>query len=570
MRFFSYLRPRRSWWGVAIVGLAALYVGGWYFSGERVPRGTTVAGVELGGLTAAAAEKRLEQQLVPRLEVPVELAYGGRTFELVPSEAGVVLDVEQTVSQAGASRTWDPVQMAQVYFESQDRVDPVLEVDSSAMTAVLREVAEQVDKEPVEPSVTFSATGEATIVEPRAGVSMDTAATARRVVDRVLAQSGPITVPVDTVSPDVDGREWRNARRGLVRRAVAAPIRLDLPGRSSARLGVHDYAQAVSLEVADGELAPVIDVDVLREGLTGVQQRLGNAPRDARVVLRDGQPAIVPALHGVTVDAEALAEEIVVALDETGRDRVVPVETRTQRAAFSTADARRLGIKQVVSEFVTYFPYAEYRNINQGRAAELINGTVLRPGELFSFNETVGERTKENGFTVGFIISDGVFAEDLGGGVSQVVTTTYNAAFFAGLEDVEHTPHSFYIDRYPMGREATVAWPTVDLKFRNNTPYGILIEAWVVPSTPSSQGEMHVRMWSTKYWDVRTRTSAPYKFTSPSTRYDSTDECVATTGYGGFDVDVYRTLVRADTNEVVRRERQHVEYTPADTVICSG
>ena len=118
----------------------------------------------------------------------------------------------------------------------------------------------------------------------------------------------------------------------------------------------------------------------------------------------------------------------------------------------------------MVSDFVTYYPPATYRDINQGRAAELINGTILKPGETFSFNDTVGERTAENGFTNGFIISNGVFREDLGGGVSQVVTTTYNAAFFAGMDDVEHKPHSFYIDRYPMGREATVAWPTVDLQ----------------------------------------------------------------------------------------------------------
>ena len=83
---------------------------------------------------------------------------------------------------------------------------------------------------------------------------------------------------------------------------------------------------------------------------------------------------------------------------------------------------------------------------------------MLKPGDTFSLNDIVGERTAANGFTKGFIISDGVFTEDFGGGVSQVATTTFNAAFFAGLEDVEHKPHSFYIDRYPVGREATVAW----------------------------------------------------------------------------------------------------------------
>jgi vancomycin resistance protein YoaR len=277
----------------------------------------------------------------------------------------------------------------------------------------------------------------------------------------------------------------------------------------------------------------------------------------------------VPDQPGLALRAADVAEAIVPALSKTGADRRVEVGTAVAKADFTTRDARALKISEPVSNFVTYFPYAEYRNTNQSRAAELIDGTVLAPGETFSFNDTVGERTAENGFVSGFIISDGVFREELGGGVSQVVTTTYNAAFFAGLEDVEHKPHSFYIDRYPLGREATVAWPTVDLKFRNNTPYGVLIEAWVVNSTPSSQGEMHVRMWSTKYWDITAGVSERYNFTSPSTRYDSTDECVPTTGYGGFDVDVTRYVRRVGSSQLLRTEVDEVTYTPADTVICS-
>ena len=176
---------------------------------------------------------------------------------------------------------------------------------------------------------------------------------------------------------------------------------------------------------------------------------------------------MVPAKPGVTF--------------EPGRGRRRPSSTRSpsRRASarrpssatvaepeFTTKDARALKIKEQVSTFTTYYPYADYRNINIGRAAELVNGTVLKPGETFSLNDMVGERTAENGFTEGFIISDGIFKEDLGGGVSQMATTTFNAMFFAGLEDVEHKPHSFYIDRYPVGREATVAWGAVDLRFQ--------------------------------------------------------------------------------------------------------
>ena len=172
-------------------------------------------------------------------------------------------------------------------------------------------------------------------------------------------------------------------------------------------------------------------------------------------------------------------------------ERTVSAQLTGAKATFSTADAKKLGIKRVTGKFTTYFPYLPYRNINIGRAAALINGTVLKPGDVFSLNKIVGERTVANGFTKGFIIKGGRFKKELGGGVSQSATTTYNAMFFAGLKDIFHKPHGLFIDRYPPGREATVAWPGVDLKFQNDTKYGVLVQAYIVKGTPSQEGIHH-------------------------------------------------------------------------------
>ncbi len=250
--------------------------------------------------------------------------------------------------------------------------------------------------------------------------------------------------------------------------------------------------------------------------------------------------------------------------------RELKVKATVADAAFTTKDARDLRIRRKVSTFTTYYPYAEYRNVNIGRAAELVNGTVLKPGETFSLNRTVGERTRENGFTEGFIISNGIFAEDLGGGVSQMATTTFNAMFFAGLKDIEHKPHSFYIDRYPVGREATVAWGSVDLRFKNDTPYGVLIQAQVTPATASTQGVVTVSMWSTKVWDITTDTSARYAYTSPKTRTLTTADCYPNTGYSGFQVDVTRFFRKVGQSALDHKEVMHTVYTPSDTVICKS
>jgi vancomycin resistance protein YoaR len=370
------------------------------------------------------------------------------------------------------------------------------------------------------------------------------------------------------VRPQVDEDDVRTALSDVMRPALSGPVTLELSGEE-VRLPVVAYAPAFSMTVVDGELTPRLDAEVLARRLRPLMQRLDAQPRDATVVLRGGKPVVLPDRPGIRIDPAEVARKVLPALTATGKDRVAEVRATTAQAEFRTADARALRIRQPVSSFVTYYPHAHYRNVNQARAAQLISGTVLRSGDTFSFNGTVGERTRANGFIKGFIISDGAFAEDLGGGVSQVVTTTFNAAFFAGLKDVEHTPHSFYIDRYPAGREATVAWPTVDLKFQNTTPYGVLIEAWVVPSTPSRSGEMHVRMWSTKYWDIRAGASERYNFTSPGTRTDSSKQCVAQTGVPGFEIDVYRFFRKAGSPQLVRKETMHTTYLPADTINCT-
>jgi vancomycin resistance protein YoaR len=157
---------------------------------------------------------------------------------------------------------------------------------------------------------------------------------------------------------------------------------------------------------------------------------------------------------------------------------------------------------------------------------------------------------------------------ELGGGVSQIATTTFNAMFFAGLEDVQHKPHSVYISRYPEGREATVAWPSVDLRFRNDTSHGVFVTASVRKAAPGGQGSATVSMWSTKTWDISSRKSARYAFTDPPTRYLDAPDCEASSGGPGFQVDVTRVFRRPGSVETVRTERFHTVYNPEPRLIC--
>ncbi|MDO9380607.1 MAG: VanW family protein [Nocardioidaceae bacterium] len=547
-----------------LVLLGGLYVGAHYLIGDRLPVGTRVGGVAVGGKTPAEARSVLESRLADRADDPVRLTSGDQEFTIEPADAGLSLDLDATVASAGGGASWNPARMLRAVVGSAE-VDPVVDVDQDKLDSSVATVADAVDKAPVEPQITFDGR-EPEVRDPADGVEVDRERAAETISSQYLARdAAPEEVPTRTLEPTVGSDALDAELADYATPAMSGPVTV-VVGDDEVPLPVRAYAEALTIAVQDGRLVPTVDAKKLSSGLAEATESIGQKAKDATVVLRGGTPTVVPAQDGIGVDAATVATALVPVLDKTGAERRISLSTTVTKPAFTTAQARALGVKEQVSTFTTRFPYAEYRNINQGRAAALIDGTLIKPGETFSFNDTVGERTAANGFTTGSIIADGVFREELGGGVSQVVTTTYNAGFFAGLEDVEHKPHSFYISRYPVGREATVAWPSVDLKIKNDTKYGVLISAGVQKSSPGRQGVTTVSMYSTPTWDVTAGVSDRSNFRSGGTRTDTSDRCVPQQGVTGFDVTVYRYF--AQNGKRVKTESIPANYNAADTVLC--
>ncbi len=548
-----------------VVLVGAAYVAAYAVAGEKLPRNASVAGVEIGGLTPEDAEQRLRDGLVEREVAPVRVQVGEETESVKPDQAGLAVDYAASVEEAGAGRSWHPGRLWDYYTGGEDR-PAVLDIDRSAMEELLDGFAARVDQAPVEGAILFER-GQAQPISPEEGTALDRDG-AVEALEAAYLTDEPAELPVVEDPPAVDEQAVRDALESFAEPALSGPVTVVFDGDTEVKLPPRSYADALSVETVDGELVPQLDEKKFVRGIRRAMRTVGRQPRDAGFEVVNGKPRIIPARRGVSYDREQLTSVFLDHVAKTGEGRRIEVDAVVEEPEFTTADAKALGIKEQVSTFTTYFPYAEYRNINLGRAAELIDGTLLKPGETFSLNDTVGERTAENGFARGIIISNGIYKEDYGGGVSQIATTAFNAAFFAGLEDVEHKPHSFYIDRYPIGREATVAWGAVDLRFRNDTDYGVLLKASVNPSTPGSQGSATVSLYSTKVWDITTDTSGRYNFTSPETRYITTSDCRPNSGYGGFDIDVFRYFRRPGSSELVKTEKFHTTYIPSDTVVC--
>jgi hypothetical protein len=179
-----------------------------------------------------------------------------------------------------------------------------------------------------------------------------------------------------------------------------------------------------------------------------------------------------------------------------GDDLFVFLPTKPAEPDGGAARVEGLGVAELVGEFTTNHACCVNRVINIQRIADLMRGVVIAPGERFSVNDFIGERTREKGFVAAGSIQQGHFKDDVGGGISQFATTMFNAAFFTGLDFDDYQSHTIYISRYPYGREATLNYPDVDLAVVNNTPYAVLI--W----TDYTDTSITVQMYSTKYWEV--------------------------------------------------------------------
>lgn len=568
-----FWRRRSSVVVAAVLGAAlVVYLGAYLIAGRDLASGATVLGVEVGDLSTAEAEAVLAAELPALVDTPISLHGAGddSTFSIVPSESGLSIDITATVDDIpGASA--DPISIFRALFGT-GAVDPVPVIDREALEAAVAVIAEQTDTDPVNGSVGFE-DGEVVTSAAVPGRSVDVSTTADAVTAAYFGTDGPHALPIDAVelamtevAPAVDDADVERAVTDFAEPAMSGPVTVVAEGRSG-RLEPDVIGTALTMEPGDGGgLIPALDGAKLAEAAEQALADIGQQGRDASIRIEGGRPVIVPARTGLGVMPDALAAAVLPALTAGGGDRTAEVELTATEPELTTEGAEKLGVVEVVAEWTTRFPHADYRNTNIGLAARRIDDTLLLPGETFSLNELVGERTAANGFAVGWTIDAGRLREDYGGGVSQVATTTYHAAFKAGLEDVYHQPHSIYFDRYPVGQEATVSWGAFDMSFRNDTPYGVLVDTLFSPSG-ERPGALTVKIWSTAHFRVETSVSARSNPTDPQTIYDTGEECAAQQGWQGFSITSYRKVWTPD-GELVKDEAFPWTYRPNPTVVC--
>jgi vancomycin resistance protein YoaR len=462
--------------------VAAVFLTAFAGSPARLANGVHVAGVDVGGLTPKEARKLLERRFEDVQRTPIRFVAGGKSFQLMAVQLGIQPDFADAVEAARREGDgFGPVRgyrRLQLRFGEQD-VQPRVSVWDSAVGFKVGQIAKAVDRRPREAALVRHGLKIA-LVDGREGRVLDREAAAHVVVSTLSTfRRAPVTLPVRTAEPTVQTSRLEPALR-RARTAVSEPVRLVLAARAY-RLPRWRVAQLLELP-AGGRTALRIGGPAADDYFQALARTVETKPEDAGFAVDGTKVSIVPGKAGIGLDAVASARAILAAATSPGNREAHLVTQQTQPAR-TTAEVKTMGIVGLVSSYETIYGGDSNRRHNVQLVAHLVDNHLIAPGAEFSFNKTTGERTAAKGFLEAPVIINGELQTGLGGGICQVSTTIFNAAFEAGLSITERTNHALYISHYPLGRDATVDYPSLDLKFQNDTGHWLLLRTFVGESS---------------------------------------------------------------------------------------
>jgi vancomycin resistance protein YoaR len=474
--------------------LAVALALGLLFAGSpaKLAEGVRIAGVDVGGMTSGEARRLLERRAVQLSKVPVVFTDGTQTFRIRPEQLGVEVDWGAAVASAGREgQGFGPfrgLKRLKVRLFPADLAPPT-SVYEGALDYKLTLLARAIDRPPRAAAIERRGLSFA-VVPAQHGRKLDREAAAEVTVRALSSfrRDTRIGLPVSMRAPTIVAADLEPALQ-QARRAIAAPVRLSL---GDTRWVVPRWRIAKLLELPrDGVTSLRLGGPEADAWLGSLAKRVRQTPRNATFAVNANNTVrVVPARPGVGLDVQASSSAILAAMTSAAPRSAALVVEETQPAR-TTADAKAMGVTGLVGGYTTIYGGDPNRLHNVRLVSKLVDGALIPPGKEFSFNGTTGERNAAKGFLEAPVIINGELQTGLGGGVCQVSTTVYNAAYEAGLPIAERTNHALYISHYPLARDATVNYPDLDLRFRNDT------DGWLLLRTFVGSSSLTVRLYGT-------------------------------------------------------------------------
>ena len=567
----SVLMRHRLLFGLGAVGVCALLLTAWFVlvarDSERALPGVHVEGQDVSRLTRAEIAARVQAWANQRATQKIALSVAGSALVLEPRSIGFGVN-----TQAGAARAlavgrsggffrrglgffWRMVHAESVSVEPY--LDPKLLSDLEDEWE-----ARAIKDPPFSGGLSVDGTT-VTPLYPRAGSRLDRARVVLQLRAALLSGRGPGPLELRSELPRVERAEVDRVV-GRARAMISGEVTLstvDAARRLSVSPTQLGSLLRTSVAGADTKLELECTPEATHLLLEPHRAEFELLPESARFVI-DAQDHVhvEPGHPGLLLDDRAVAKALCVAAESSTKSGDLPLSPGAE-PALSTAAAEQAGIAGLVGSYTTRHACCQPRVQNIHHIADLLDGTLVRPGETFSVNQLVGPRTIKNGFRPAPSIEDGDMVDTVGGGVSQFATTLFNALFYGGYDILERQPHSYWFTRYPMGYDATLSYPHPDIVFKNDTSACALIKtAYTETSiTVKVYGDNGGRKVRAEVSEKQNIVTPPVEFI-PNPRLDADEEKTREGGMIGWTVTVKRTLSYADGK--TKEERRKVTYKP--------
>ncbi len=558
---------------------------------EKIVPGVSALGLDLSGMTQEEAAAVLSTRFTYDDEAIFTLRYGDQVWQMTAGELGVSFDAEATAEEAfiaGHSGNVFTDLGAQAFSWFNGRsIAPVVKYDQNIARQRLLDIASTINRPAIDASLVISGTQVIT-TEAQTGRTLDIPATLALLDNAIMNMTSgqEITLVINETPPTI----WdvqQAAQRARI--ALSGPVTLVATDANGQPLGpwtatVEQIAALLQVELVDNgdgtrSYAVNIDMSAFESFLNELAPGLIIPPRDGRFQFNEatGQlEPIVPAITGRELNVEATLERLEASVFNAGNRTVAMAFNLIEPMYHNNITAAELGITQLVAEATTYFAgSSSERRHNIAVGASRINGVIIPPGEEFSFNTVLGDISYENGFVDGKVIFGGRTVDGIGGGICQVSTTAFRAAFFGGYAIIERNSHGYRVGYYeqgghPPGLDAAIWQPQRDFRFQNDTPYHLLIEAEVFPS----QNALQFRFYSTNpgrrveietpiIRDIVPALPTIYEANAALQPGQSLQVDYAAEG---ADVTIYRNIYDLEGN-LIRRDYIYTHYLPWAAII---
>ncbi|MFR9875117.1 VanW family protein [Corynebacterium striatum] len=520
----------------------------------KVPRATSVGGVDISSMERTAAVEKLERELGDVETKPVNVTSGEKSSQLVPAESGLTLNYQKAVDGI-PDASYNPMTRLFSFVKATKEIPVAVDIDDTALDGALERVKNELSFAPKDGMLELN-NGQLKVTKPVLGQTVEPDDLKNGITENWLDPAGVEVEPVE-VEPAINDDAIEAMRTGEAAKALDNPLTINGENNVAGTLRKDEIAQFVSIEAKDGKLELKVDTpkaqQLFEERMDGAQV----PGQNAKISFSGDKMNVTPSVDGSIIDWEKTMKDFDKRVK--GDERTWDADYKPDPAEYTTEMAEKATFNDTVSEFSTGgFSGASGENIR--RVAAQVDGAVVNPGETFSLNGYTGPRGTAQGYVESGIIINGHSGTAVGGGISQFATTLYNAAYFAGFEDVAHTPHSYYISRYPAGREATVYEGSIDLQFKNTTNTPVRIE------TDFGGGKITVRFKGVKTYNVESVNNGRWATTQP-TRMSVGEDCSPSSGAPGFTTSDTR-IIKDLSGREVSRETTTTVYDPQPIVSC--